>query len=209
MRIRTKRLLQLGAALTLGAMVVVFTTFASAASGRAQHVKWDIVSLSPIPLVPPLTFNPNGVATAQTPEGVTITLTGSGTFVAPAGGNGSNAVTGGGTWSLSSGGSGTYTVKELVAWEFASPQTEPPAVTDNTGDENERANGVAVLRIEYDDGSQGVLTVGCHGPNAPAGIFEGIATTKGFTTYYHVFGTPPGVPPGTVNSGRTLFHVAG
>jgi len=205
MRVRAKRFLQLGGVLTVGGVLLILTTFTGAASAKAQHVSWDIVSLSPIPLVPPLTFNPGGVATAQTPEGVTITLTGSGTFVAPAGGNGgSNAVTGGGTWSLSSGGSGTYTVKELVAWEFASPQTEPPAVTDNTGDENERANGVAVLRIEYNDGSQGVLTVGCHGPNAPAGIFEGIATTKGFTTYYNV-----PAPLSTVNSGRTLFHVRG
>ncbi|HEU0248569.1 MAG TPA: hypothetical protein VFR38_15945 [Gaiellaceae bacterium] len=204
MHIRTRRLLGLGAALTLGAVVVVFTTFASAAPAKAQHVSWDIVSLSPIPLVPPLTFNPGGVATAQTPEGVTITLTGSGTFVAPAGGNGgSNAVTGGGTWSISGGGgSGTYTVKELVAWEFASAQLEPPAVTDNTGDENERANGTAVLRIEFSDGQSGVLTVGCHGPFAPAGIFEGIATTKGFTTFYNV---PAPLP--TADTGRTLFHV--
>ena len=208
MHIRTKRLLGLGAALTLGAVVVIFTTFASAESGSAQHVKWDIVSVSPIPIAPPpaVTFNPGGVATAQTPEGVTITLTGSGTFVAPAGGNGgSNAVTGGGHWSISGGASGTYKVKELVAWEFASPQPLLIGgfpVTDNTGDTTERTNGVAVLRIEFSDGKSGVLTVGCHGPGAPAGIFEGIATTKGFTTYYN---TP--APPANVNTGRTLFHV--
>jgi len=209
MHIRTKRLLGLGAALTLGALVVIFTTFASAQSGSAQHVKWDIVSVSPIPIAPPppVTFNPGGVATALTPEGVTITLTGSGTFVAPAGGNGgSNAVTGGGTWSISGGGgSGTYQVKELVDWEFATPQPLLIGgfpVNDNTGDTTERTNGVAVLRIEFSDGKSGVLTVGCHGPGAPAGIFEGIATTKGFTTFYNV---PP--PPGNVNTGRTLFHV--
>jgi hypothetical protein len=208
MYIRTKRLLGLGAALTLGAVVVVFTTFVSAASGSAQHVRWDIVSVSPIPIAPPppVTFNPGGVATAQTPEGVTITLTGSGTFVAPASGGGSNAVTGGGTWSISGGGgSGTYKVRELVAWEFASPQLLLIGgfpVTDNTGDTTERANGTAVLRIEFSDGKWGVLTVGCHGPGAPAGIFEGIATTKGFTTYYNV-----PAPPANVNTGRTLFHV--
>jgi hypothetical protein len=208
MHIRTKRLLALGTALTLGALVVIFTTFASAESGSAQHVKWDIVSVSPIPIAPPppVTFNPGGVATAQTPEGVTITLTGSGTFVAPAGGNGgSNAVTGGGTWSISGGGGSTYEVKELVAWEFATPQPLLIGgfpVTDNTGDTTERTNGVAVLRIEFSDGKSGVLTVGCHGPGAPAGIFEGIATTKGFTTYYNV---PP--PPANANTGRTLFHV--
>ena len=209
MHIRTKRLLGLGAALALGAVVVVFTTFASAASGGAQHIRWDIVSVSPIPIAPPppVTFNPGGVATAQTPEGATITLTGSGTFVAPAGQDGgSNAVTGGGTWSISGGGgSGTYKVKELVAWKFATPQSLLIGgfpVTDNTGDTTKRANGTAVLRIKFSDGSRGVLTVGCHGPGAPAGIFEGIATTKGFTTYYNVPAPPPGV-----NTGRTLFHV--
>jgi hypothetical protein len=208
MHIRTKRLLGLGAALTLGAVVVVFTTFASAASGSAQHVRWDIVSVSPIPIAPPppVTFNPGGVATAQTPEGVTITLTGSGTFAAPASGGGSNAVTGGGTWSISGGGgSGTYKVTELVAWEFGSPQLLLIGgfpVTDNTGDTTERTNGTAVLRIEFSDGNSGVLTVGCHGPGAPAGIFEGIATTKGYTTYYNV-----PAPPANGNTGRTLFHV--
>jgi hypothetical protein len=190
MHIRTKRLLGLGAALTLGAVVVIFTTFASAAPGSAQHVKWDIVSVSPIPIAPPppVTFNPGGVATALTPEGVTITLTGSGTFVAPEGGNGgSNAVTGGGTWSISGGGgSGTYEVKELVHRQFATPQSLLIGgfpVTDNTGDTTERANGVAVLRIEFSDGLSGVLTVSCHGPGAQDVIFEGIATTNGFTTY--------------------------
>jgi hypothetical protein len=209
MRLPAKGFLGLGAALTLGA-VVVFTSFASAASsGGAQHVRWDIVSVSPIPIAPPppVTFNPGGVAAAQTPEGVTITLTGSGTFVAPEGKNGgSHAVTGGGTWSISGGGgSGTYTVTELVSWEFASPQLLLIGgfpVTDNTGNTTERANGVAVLKIEFSDGQSGVLTVSCHGPGAPAGIFEGIATTKGFTTFYNV---PP--PPANVNTGRTLFHV--
>ena len=177
----------------------------SAAAGGAQHVSWAIISLSPIPLVPPLTFNPGGVASAQTPEGATITLTGSGTFVAPSGSNGgSGAVTGGGTWTTSTGGSGTYEVTKLITWEFANLQANPGGlpVIDNTGDTNTRANGVAVLRIEFSDGDSGVLTVGCHGPGAPAGIFEGIATTKGFTTYYDV----PG-PLGDVDAGRTIFHV--
>jgi len=177
----------------------------SAAAGGAQHVSWDIISVSPIPLVPPLTFNPGGVASAQTPEGASITLTGSGTFVAPNGSNGgSGAVTGGGTWTTSAGGSGTYEVKELITWEFANLQALPGGlpVTDNTGDSTERANGIAVLRIEFSDGDPGVLTVGCHGPGAPAGIFEGIATTKGFETYYNV-----PAPVGTANAGRTIFHV--
>jgi len=208
MRVRTKKLLQLGAALTAGGVLVLLTTFAGAASGKAQHVSWDIVSVSPIPIAPPpnVTFNPGGVASASTPEGATITLTGSGTFVAPAGKNGgSNAVTGGGTWTVDGGPVRTYVVKELVSWQFGSPQSlliGGLPVTDNTGDTTKRANGTAVLRIKFSDGESGVLTVGCHGPGAPAGIFEGIATTKGFKTYYNVPAPPPGV-----NTGRTLFHV--
>jgi hypothetical protein len=178
----------------------------SAAAGGAQHVSWDIISLGSLPLAPPVTFNPGGVASAQAPDGDVITLTGSGTFVAPAGRNGgSGAVTGGGTWTTSLGGSGTYVVKELVAWAFASPQILNIGglpVTDNTGDNTKRANGVAVLRIEFSDGSSGVLTVGCHGPGAPDGIFEGIATTKGYKTYYNV-----PTPVADVDAGRTLFHV--
>ena len=191
-------------------VVLVFAAVAplSATAGGAQQVRWDIVNVSPIPIAPPppVTFDPGGVASAQAPDGEWITLTGSGTFVAPSGSNGgSNAVTGGGTWTTSTGGSGTYEVKELVSWQFASPQTLLIGgfpVTDNTGDTTERANGVAVLRIEFSGGQSGVLTVGCHGPGAPAGIFEGIATTKGFKTYYNV-----PTPLGNVNAGRTLFHV--
>ena len=180
----------------------------SAAAGGAQHVSWDIVHVSPLPIAPPpgVTFDPGGVASAQAPDGEWITLTGSGTFVAPGGSNGgSNAVTGGGTWTTSTGGSGTYEVKELVAWVFASPQLLLIGgfpVTDNTGENTERANGVAVLRIEFSNGQSGVLTVGCHGPGAPPGIFEGIATTKGYKTYYNV-----PAPLGDVDAGRTLFHV--
>ena len=183
-----------------------------AAAGGAQHVRWDIVNVSPIPIAPPppVTFNPGGVASAQAPDGEWITLTGSGTFVAPDGSNGgSGAVTGGGTWTTSTGsgptGSGTYVVKELVNWVFASSQPLLIGgfpVTDNTGDTTTRANGTAVLRIEFSNGDAGVLTVGCHGPGAPPGIFEGIATTKGFKTYYKV-----PAPLGNVNAGRTLFHV--
>jgi hypothetical protein len=60
-------------------------------------------------------------------------------------------------------------------------------------DEGTRTNGTAVLKIAFSDGSSGVLTVGCHGPGAPPGIFEGIATTKGYKTYYNVQAPAPGV----------------
>jgi hypothetical protein len=201
---KINRIPLLGVAVLALAAVLPLT----AAAGGAQHVRWDIIHVSPIPITPPppVTFDAGGVASATAPDGETITLTGSGTFVAPTGSNGgSGAVTGGGTWTTSAGGSGTYEVKALVIWEFASPQTLLIGgfpVTDNIGDTTERANGVAVLRIEFSDGQSGVLTVGCHGPGAPPGIFEGIATTKGYKTYYNV-----PAPPADVDEGRTLFHV--
>jgi hypothetical protein len=213
MRIRRQRFVRLGAVLTLSA-VLVLVAFAPAASAKAQHVRWDIISFTG---TAPLTFNPGGFAEAKAPPNTgnhnvpandsKIRLTGSGTFVAPAGHNGgSNAVTGGGTWQTFSSagvstGSGTYEVKELVTFEFAGFQTG--TFIDNIGDTLERANGTAVLRIEYQDGTRGVLMVGCHGPGAPDGIVEGIAVTKGFTTYDLVQ-----TPAGGVDANRTIFHVS-
>jgi hypothetical protein len=186
----------------------------AATAGGAQHVSWDIISLG----FTPLTFNPGGYAEAKAPKNTgthtasdsRIRLTGSGTFVAPGGPNGgSGAVTGGGTWQTFNEfgvptGSGTYEVKELVTWEFANFQLQAPdfIVIDNTGDTKERANGTAVLRIEYQDGTRGVLMVACHGPGAPDGIVEGIAVTKGFVTYDLVQTPLPGV-----DANRTIFHV--
>src|ERR1051326_5108681 len=93
---RSVRLFGLGAALALAAALVFLTTFPSAASsGGAAHVRWDIMSTTGIPPAP---LNPGGHASAMAPDGDTITLTGSGHFVAPASGGGSAAVDGGGTW---------------------------------------------------------------------------------------------------------------
>lgn len=204
MRIRT-RSLQLGAVFAAGALIALLMTSPTAASGGAQHVRWDIISLDTTTTPPSL--NPGGFAEAKAPDGTKIRLTGTGTYVAPSN-KGNNSATGGGTWQTfnadgtPTGQSGTYRVTGLVTFEFANFQSQTPAFTDNIGDTNERANGTAVLRIEYSDGKGGVLTVGCHGPGAPPGIFEGVAVTKGFTTYYEV---QPPAP--NVDANRTLFHV--
>jgi len=198
MQTHFKRFIGLGGVVVLGGVLLLLTTFAGAASGQAQHVRWDIISTTG---VPPTPINSGGNASATAANGGdTITLTGSGTFVAPASGGGSGAATGGGTWTTTSGGSGTYTVTGLVSWQPANAQTNVGFI-DNI-DEGTRTNGTAVLDIAFSDGSEGVLTVGCHGPGAPPGIFEGIATTKGFKTYY----TVP-APVAGVDAGRTLFHV--
>jgi hypothetical protein len=212
MRIRA-RYLWLGAVLAFAAALVLAVALPSAAAtggkggkdaakGGAMHVRWDIIHLAGGTFPGPISAG--GSASASAPNGGdTITLTGTGTFLAPAGSNGgSGAVTGGGTWSTSTGGSGTYEVRELVSFVMANLQSSTPPAIDDIGDSSERANGAAVLRIEYSDGSSGVLTVGCHGPGAPPGIFEGIAVTKGFVTYYDV-----AAPTGGVDANRTIFHV--
>ena len=186
-----------GATLTLAAVLMLLATLASPAGAQAQNVRWDIISTTG---VPPTPIDPGGHASATAPDGDKITLTGSGHFVAPANGGGSAAATGGGTWTTTSGGSGTYRVTALVTWQFANFQTDVGFI-DNI-DEGTRANGTSVLKIAFSDGSTGVLTVGCHGPGAPPGIFEGIAVTKGFKTYYTV--EPPAA---NVDANRTLFHV--
>jgi hypothetical protein len=196
--LRNVRFWGLSAVVALAAALMLLTTFASAASsGGAQHVRWDIISTTGIPPAP---LNPGGHASAMAPDGDTITLMGSGHFVAPASGGGNGAVDGGGTWTTSSGGSGTYEVTALVSWERANDQANVGFV-DNI-DEGTRTNGTAVLKIAFSDGSSGVLTVGCHGPGAPPGIIEGIATTKGYKTYYEVQEPAPGV-----DANRTIFHV--
>jgi hypothetical protein len=172
----------------------------SAEAGGAKHVRWDIIHL--IGGNPPGPITAGGMASATAPDGDKITLTGSGTFVAPAGSRGSSsAVTGGGTWQNATG-SGTYTVTGLVSFVFANFQSATPPLTDNIGNSSQRANGTAVLKIRFSDGQSGVLTIGCHGPGAPPGIFEGIATTKGYKTYYTVED-----PVGGVDANRTIFHV--
>jgi len=186
-------------------VVLVLSVLATApvAFGRADHVRWDIVSLDFS--TTPATANPDGEAFATADTHLKIRFTGTGTFVAPASGGTSRAVTGGGDWETLvddvSTGSGTYQVTRLVSWKFATFQT-PGTLTDNIGDVNERANGHAVFLIEYSDGSKGTLVIGCHGPGAPDGIFEGVTATKGYVTYWN-----PQVPQPGVDANRTLFHL--
>jgi hypothetical protein len=174
---------------------------AKTSGSSSDHIRWDIPSIINFA---PLTIEAGGVAFALAPNDLTIKFTGSGTFVAPASGGASGAVTGGGTWETFSGGvstgSGTYTVTGFTSWEFANFQA--PGAVDLIGDTNERANGNALLRIEYSDGSLGTLGVGCHGPGAPDGIVEGVIATKDYVTYWSAEAPAPGV-----DKNRTLFHV--
>ena len=99
----------------------------SVAFGQAAHIRWDIPSNVAD------TINAGGSAVALANDNSELILTGSGTFVAPAGGEGtSSAVTGGGTWATAGpigSDRGEYVVTGLVRWEEA-PGTLA-GVTDN------------------------------------------------------------------------------
>ena len=186
-------------------IILLMTAAAPVASAQADHVRWDIIN---IVFGVHNTISAGGIAfaSASNPATLTIKLTGTGTFVAPASGGTSGAATGGGTWETFTGGvstgSGTYVVTSLASWQFANLQT--PGVNINliaTGNEA-GANGNAILRIQYSDGSEGILGVGCHGPGAPAGILEGVIATKDFVTYWTA-----GVPLPGVNANRTAFQI--
>ena len=173
--------------------------------GSADHVRWDIISFNPLTTpLPTVSAGGFAIASARNPSTLSIKLTGSGTFVGPASGGTSGAATGGGTWETFSGttstDSGTYEVTELVSWTFSNFQT--PGVLIDLIDDGTRANGVAVFRIRYSDGSEGVLGVGCHGPGAPDGTLEGVIASKGHVTYWDAQAPVVGV-----DADRTIFHV--
>jgi len=174
-----------------------------AVQGAADHLRWDIIHLDATTTPPTISAGGVAFASARNPNSLSIKLTGSGTFVAPASGGTSGAVTGGGTWETFSGttstGSGTYEVVGLAHWTFSNLQ--PPVLTDLI-DDGAAANGVAVFRIRYSDGSEGVLGVGCHGPGAPDGAVEGAIASKGHVTYWDAQ-----APVGGVDADRTVFHV--
>jgi len=184
------------------ALLVSMSASPPVAFGQAAHIRWDIITF--ISVSPPTIGD--GFASAHANDNSAITLTGSGTFVAPAGGGGtSSAVTDGGTWETfdASGGptgKGTYKVTGLVRWEEAPGSLVGIGITDTLGPIADTRAGLAVLRIEYSDGESGVLTVSCMLPGSPAGIFEGITASKGFVDYWNR------VAPVGLDANRTLFH---
>jgi len=174
------------------------------AFSQAAHIRWDIVHFTSFS---PPTFEAGGFASAHANDTTTITLTGSGTFVAPAGGGGtSSAATGGGMWetfdaSGVSTGTGMYQVTGLVRWEEA-PGSSGSGTIDNIAPIANARAGLAVLRIEYSDGEHGVLTVSCALAGTPDSVFEGITASKGFVDYWNRVAPLP-----NIDGNRTNFHV--
>jgi hypothetical protein len=202
MRVSTRR--ALACAVVSLAVLLSTALLVPVVQAAADHVRWDIIHFNPATTpLPTISAGGFAIASARNPSTLSIKLTGSGTFVGPASGGTSGAATGGGTWETFSGttstGSGTYEVVELINWTFSNLQ--PPVLTDLI-DDGARANGVAVVRIRYSDGSEGVLGIGCHGPGAPDGTLEGVIASKGHVTYWDAQ-----APVGGVDANRTVFHV--
>lgn len=183
----------------------------SAALGRSSvyaadchEIRWDLIHVDFS--TTPFTLRPGGTAFASADMNHQITFTdSSGTFIAPENGGISSAVTGGGKWETFDGmdtKSGTYTVTKLVSWQFANLQLP---VIDLIDADHPRANGNAILRIQYDDGSEGILGIGCHGPGAPPAIQEGVIATKGYVTYWTGAFHPPVAK--LLDFNFTVFHI--
>lgn len=187
----------------LGAALLLVAANAPSAFAQAQHVRWDIIS---IVFGPPNPVSAGGTASARANDNSKITVTGTGTFEAPAGGGGtSSAATGGGMWKVCNAAgtvcmSGTYEVTGLVRWQQA-PGTPNPANIDLI-DDGQTSAGLAVLRVVYSDGERGVLVVSCHLVGTPDSVFEGITASKGFVDYWN-----REAPVAGVNANRTVFHI--
>ena len=138
------------------------------------------------------------------PVGATITLTGRGTFRL----NDEHDVTGGGTWETAAAdgtvtGSGTYRVTELVSFVFGPGSAAGyTAIIDEMGNLADARAGVAVLKVHYSDGTNGIVVVVCSlgYPETPLDVIEGTTATKGYVDYSN-----PLIPTGLTSN--TLFHI--
>jgi hypothetical protein len=186
--VKAARLIPAGLAATITCAAALLVP-AGASAGSSNHLyRWDIIHLSGPP--PVTTTLPGGQASACAASSCAnmITMTGTGTFRANA--DEPQAVTGGGTWTATGfgAGSGTYKVTGFVSFQVAPGTLPSPPFTDGvTGVAADARAGLAVLRIAYSDGDQGVLTVSCDQPGTPPNlpIVEGITATKGFVDYWN------------------------
>ncbi len=171
------------------------------AAGAAPTFRWDTVSLTVVNGTP--TISAGGSDYALAADLTTIQISGNGTF------GGGVAPTGGGTWTTSgpsAGPSGTatgmFTVTGLVRFDEAPGSLPTQGFVDNIGPVANAHSGLVILRVNYLDGSKGTLTVSCHLPGAPSGVFEGITATKGFVDFHQRVPPVPGV-----DANRTVFHL--
>ena len=196
-----------------GPALLAVVGMSSIYAADCNRIRWDLqhVDFS----TTPITLSPGGTAFASADGSNQITFTeSSGTFLARSSDRSGEAergcrfraVTGGGKWQTFDGTntkSGTYRVTQLLSWQFASLQAGAPI--DLVDPDHPRANGHAILRIAYDDGSEGILAIGCHGAGAQPGIQEGVIATKGYLTYWTGAFHPP--VASLIDINFTIFHI--
>jgi TAT (twin-arginine translocation) pathway signal sequence len=183
-----------GALGALGLPSAAFADGGNRGDEGGRRIRWDLVELSPPDV------RAGGDDTASAEGRSTLTLTGSGTFRP----GHSGQVTGGGAWTSNNPvvqGSGTYRVTELVSWVQAPGHLLPPLV-DHIGTLADTRAGLAVLRIKYSDGLEGVLFLSCNLAGTPPSVDEGINASRGFLNFFM-----PAMPTTGKHSNRTLFHV--
>jgi hypothetical protein len=204
---KAARLIPMGLAAVIGAVALLVSS--GAVAGSSNHLyRWDIIHLSGPP--PVTTTLPGGEASACAASSCAnmITLTGSGTFRSNPGRP--QDVTGGGTWTTVGfgAGSGTYEVTGFISFVLAPGNLPSPPFTDGvTGVAADARAGLAVFRIAYSDGDEGILVVSCDLPGTPASlpIVEGVTASKGFVDYWNRVAPQSVAPFGN----RTTFHVLG
>lgn len=197
----TRRQIIKGAAAAgaLGAVGLPSLAFADGGDEGGGRIRWDLIDVTAPSATTRGEVNAGGDDTASSEHEFSLTLTGSGTFRP----GHSRQVTGGGTWSTTNPdvpGSGTYRVTELVSWLLA-PGHLGPVFNDHIGNLADTRAGLAVLRIKYSDGLDGILFVSCNLAGTPPSVDEGINGSRGFVNFFH-----PAMPGFGKHSNRTLFH---
>ena len=192
-----RRILQ--GALGVGALGTLAGPRAALAGQGNHEYRWDIINNQGA------CAEAGGHASSKSRDGARITVTGSGTFRDNPGNP--QDVTGGGHWTITAGtatpaGEGDYEVTRFISFDLP-PGTAPLPAVDCIGDLEDRRPGRLTVAIAYDDGSEGVLEVGCRLVGSPASVMEGITATKGYVTFWnHEEPVGPGV-----EGNRTLFHL--
>lgn len=87
-------------------------------------------------------------------------------------------------------------MKGVVLFAQAPGTLPSPPLVDQIGNAANASSGLAVLRVNYSDGSRGILVVECMVPvGSPPSFVEGITAIKGNLNYLNSSHSP------------TLFHV--
>ncbi len=193
----TRRQIIKGAAAVgaLGAFGLPSAAFAD--GGDKGRIRWDLIDIT---LGTPGDIRAGGEDTASSEGETMLNLRGSGTFRP----GHPHDVTGGGTWSSDNpvvGGSGKYRVTELISWVLAPGTLAGAPFNDHIGSLADIRAGLAVLRIKYSDGLDGVLFVGCSLNGTPPSVDEGINASRGFVNFFK----PEEAGFGN-HSNRTAFH---